>query len=150
RCTVRRPIDPTLVAEVLDSRLPLSADLPVFDYARNLEQRRAAEHLTLPSGSIGVVVGAAGTGKSFDFGVVREIAEQSGEIVIGVCPSGPAARRLQESSGIKSDTLDLLLTKLSHANKVYGIVSDKVEFRTQPTKAHPDGELLLGSNHRVV
>ena len=47
----------------------------------------------------------AGTGKSFAFGVAKEIWEGQGMEVHGACLSGKAAAGLQEGSNVESRTL---------------------------------------------
>ena len=51
----------------------------------------------------------AGTGKTYTAGVLRELYEHAGYAVIGVAPTGRAARELAEQAGIASRTLDRLL-----------------------------------------
>ena len=51
----------------------------------------------------------AGTGKTYTAGVLRELYENAGYEVIGVAPTGRAARELTEQAGIPSRTLDRLL-----------------------------------------
>ncbi len=54
----------------------------------------------------------AGTGKTYTAGVLRELYEHAGYQVIGVAPTGRAARELTDQAGIPSRTLDRLLIDL--------------------------------------
>ena len=56
-----------------------------------------------------VVEALAGTGKTYIAGVLRELYEQAGYQVLGVAPTGRAARELTDQAGIPSRTLDRLL-----------------------------------------
>jgi Ti-type conjugative transfer relaxase TraA len=69
------------------------------------EQRVAIEHLTRSSGSIALLEGHAGTGKSFLLGAAREAWEAEGFTVIGGALAGKAAEGLELSSGIEARTL---------------------------------------------
>ena len=68
------------------------------------EQRDAVHHVTR-EGSLALVVGYAGTGKSSMLGVAREAWESAGYRVRGAALSGVAAEGLQAGSGIHSTTL---------------------------------------------
>jgi hypothetical protein len=59
-----------------------------------------------------VVEALAGTGKTYTAGVLRELYEQEGYQVLGVAPTGRAARELTDNAGIPSRTLDRLLIDL--------------------------------------
>ncbi len=82
------------------------------------EQRTAIESVTASRGGIQLVSGMAGTGKSFAFGVAREIWEIQGLSVAGACLSGKAASGLQEGSGIPSQTLHRLLGEIQRGERV--------------------------------
>lgn len=77
------------------------------------EQAAAVRHLTLKGGgSIRIVEGRAGTGKSFLLGVARQAWEAAGYRVIGTALSGKAARELTNASGIEAVPLRLLEVRL--------------------------------------
>ncbi len=78
------------------------------------EQRAALEHITQTSGSLHLVSGLAGTGKTFFLDAAREAWNRSGYRVLGAALSGKAAQGLQEGSGIESATLARLLMDLDH------------------------------------
>jgi|GEM_PF-3055914 len=75
------------------------------------EQREATEHI-LKSSDLSMMVGAAGTGKSYSLHAAREVLEASGYNVRGMAPTGKAAQNLEESSGISSKTVDKFLYDL--------------------------------------
>lgn len=68
------------------------------------EQKNAVRHVT-QAGSLAVVIGDAGTGKSFSMKVAREAWEAAGYNVRGAALAGKAADELQAGSGIESRTL---------------------------------------------
>jgi len=73
------------------------------------EQKAAAKHLTQNPGSVQLLAGMAGTGKSYVMDSVRDAYEKDGYRVLGAAPSGKAAAELEASSGIKSKTVHRLL-----------------------------------------
>lgn len=79
----------------------------------SLEQQRALRHVTESSGGVRVVAGLAGTGKSTLFRVAREAWQAQGFSVFGAALSGKAARGLEESTGIRSQTLNRLLFEIT-------------------------------------
>lgn len=68
------------------------------------EQRRAVEHVT-GEGRLAVIVGDAGTGKSFAMATAKEAWEADGYRVRGAALAGKAADELQAGSGIESRTI---------------------------------------------
>ncbi|MDP9335167.1 MAG: relaxase domain-containing protein [Actinomycetota bacterium] len=89
-------------------------DASAVEGAQSLSDQQAAmvTKLTTDGAGISVVIGAAGTGKTYALGVAREAWEQDGHIVIGCALSARAAQELQTGSGIQSSTLHLLLAAL--------------------------------------
>jgi conjugative relaxase-like TrwC/TraI family protein len=81
--------------------------------ARSLsdEQRTALEHLTAAP-RLSVLVGLAGTGKSYLLGAAREAWDVNGYEVRAAALAGKAAKGLQEGSGIRAQTLHSLLKDL--------------------------------------
>jgi ATP-dependent exoDNAse (exonuclease V) alpha subunit len=66
-----------------------------------------------PNGrGVEVVEALAGTGKTYTAGVLRELYENAGYDVLGVAPTGRAARELIDQAGIPSRTLDRQLIDL--------------------------------------
>ena len=86
-------VDPAKVEQVLEQRRTMTD-----------EQKDMVRVVTAPN-QFAVVVGDAGTGKSFSMGAAREIWEHSGYNVRGLALAGKAAEELQHGSGIESGTL---------------------------------------------
>lgn len=80
-------------------------------FSLSRDQREAVEIMT-NSGAVTVLVGDSGTGKSTSMDVVREAFEAEGYRVIGCATGGKAAGELEQSSGIKSSTLESLLLRV--------------------------------------
>ena len=76
------------------------------------EQTAMVERLTGSGAGVEVVVGAAGSGKTFALGAARDAWETSGYRVLGAALSARAAAELQDGSGIPSTTLARLLADL--------------------------------------
>lgn len=72
------------------------------------EQAAALAHVAT-GGSVRVVTGMAGTGKTFLLSAVREAFEREGYEVLGAALAGKAARGLESGAGIRSTTLHALL-----------------------------------------
>jgi len=99
------------VVGVLDSR---AVDRVIDAAARPLTVEQAAV-VRAAAGSgrgVEVVEALAGTGKTYTAGVLREVYEQAGYEVMGVAPTGRAARELTDQAGISSRTIDRLLIDL--------------------------------------
>jgi Ti-type conjugative transfer relaxase TraA len=80
------------------------------------EQRRMVEDLTCSGRGVEVVVGKAGTGKTFALDAARDVWEGSGVKVIGCALSARAARELEAGSGIESSTIAALMKDLDDWN----------------------------------
>ena len=80
------------------------------------EQRRMVEDLTRSGRGVEVVVGKAGTGKTFALDAVRHVWESSGVKVIGCALSARAAKELEAGSGIESSTIAALMKDLDDWN----------------------------------
>lgn len=73
-------------------------------YTLSEEQSSALSHIAL-GGDISVLVGRAGTGKSYLMKAAREAWEKEGFSVSGIAVSGIAAKSLSSETGIASSTL---------------------------------------------
>ncbi len=91
------------------------------NYTFNEEQKNVFLYVT-NSGDISVVMGAAGTGKSYTLAAIREAYEAEGYRVQGVALSGIAAENLEHASGIESTTI---FSKLSNWEKGRELPTEK-------------------------
>ncbi len=73
------------------------------------EQRQMVEALCRSGRPVDVVVGRAGTGKTFTLDAVRQAFEASGHRVLGASLAARAARELEAGSGIPATTAHALL-----------------------------------------
>jgi conjugative relaxase-like TrwC/TraI family protein len=76
------------------------------------EQRRMVECLCLDGDGVSVVVGKAGTGKTFALAAAREAWQAAGLPVLGVAVARRAARELEHDAGIRSTSVAALLGDL--------------------------------------
>ena len=76
------------------------------------EQADMVAELCLAGTGVAVVVGAAGTGKTFALDAARQAWELSGYRVHGAALSARAAAELQDGSGIESATITRLLAQI--------------------------------------
>lgn len=107
------------VRESLDARMPLPDEPTVTSAIRRTEkklgaslsdeQRAAVLHITQRHGSIQVVTGVAGSGKSALLEAAKIAWEGAGYRVVGTALAGKAADSLQAATGIQSTTLARLL-----------------------------------------
>ncbi len=83
---------------------------PVLRRRTLSDEQEAMVHRLITSGAgVEVVVGKAGTGKTYALDAAREVWEASGVQVTGVALAARAALELEESAGIRSTTLARLL-----------------------------------------
>jgi conjugative relaxase-like TrwC/TraI family protein len=80
------------------------------------EQREMVVRLTGEDAFIQVVVGKAGTGKTFALDAAREAWEASGVPVVGVAVARRAARELEEGAGIASTSVSAMLGELRRSS----------------------------------
>ncbi|MBS1836081.1 MAG: relaxase domain-containing protein [Actinobacteria bacterium] len=76
------------------------------------EQAMAVKRVTATDAPVAVIVGQAGTGKTFALDAAREAWHRTGLRVRGAALAAKAARELQAGSGIPSQTIALLLQNL--------------------------------------
>ncbi len=76
------------------------------------DQCRAVRGISSSGDAVSVLVGPAGTGKTFCLDALRDAHEASGHRVLGVALAARAAAQLELGAGIKSQTADRLLVAL--------------------------------------
>jgi ATP-dependent exoDNAse (exonuclease V) alpha subunit len=96
--------DAEAVARAVGERPTLSA-----------EQRKMVERLCLSGDRVAVVVGRAGTGKTFVLGVARAAWQDGGHPVLGVAVARRAAAELTDGAGIESTGVAALLSNLNRS-----------------------------------
>jgi conjugative relaxase-like TrwC/TraI family protein len=94
-------VERAVVAGAIAARASISA-----------EQADMVAELCLAGTGVAVVVGAAGTGKTFALEAARTAWERSGYAVHGAALSARAAAELEDGSGIESTTLSRLLAQV--------------------------------------
>jgi conjugative relaxase-like TrwC/TraI family protein len=99
-------VNEDLLGTALEDRPSLGAD-----------QRRAVVALTTSGDAVQVLVGPAGTGKTFCLDAAREAWEASGCRVFGTALSARAAAELQAEAGIAAQTADRLLTRVAQGRQ---------------------------------
>src|SRR3546814_3167581 len=97
----------------------------------SIEQALAVKRVTVTDAPVAVIVGQAGTGKTFALDAAREAWHRTGLRVRGAALAAKAARGLEAGSGIPSQTIASLL-QLGRAHVC-----------TPDTNAHPVFPLLL-------
>ncbi|MEC4683076.1 MAG: MobF family relaxase [Nitrospirota bacterium] len=88
------------------------------------EQKAAIDHMTQTPGQIKIVQGHAGAGKSTALTPVKYALEAEGREVIGAALQGKTAKGLEESTGIKSQTIASLLRDLEGYDREDGTRAD--------------------------
>lgn len=73
------------------------------------EQLAATKYITAESGSLAIVQGAAGAGKTTALEAARMAWESNGQRVLGAAVAGVAAAKMQNDAGIRSTTIAKLL-----------------------------------------
>ena len=132
-----------LTADPLAVRASLEARPSMSD-----EQRRMVEELTSSGRPLDVVIGRAGTGKTFSLDAVREAYESSDHRVFGTALAARAARQLQLGAGIRSTTAHAMLNQLATGRVRFRegdvLVVDEVGMMGTRTLA-----ALVGQAHRA-
>jgi conjugative relaxase-like TrwC/TraI family protein len=100
RCAVVRP---ELVRQVLDRHTTAGQD-----------QAAMIRDLTQGGDGVAVVVGRAGSGKTWALGLTREVFELAGYTVLGSAPTGIATVGLADEGFTDARTVDRLLLDLQH------------------------------------
>ena len=98
-------VEDTLVAAALARRPSMS-----------FEQEAMVRALARGGAGVDVVVGKAGSGKTFALDAAREAWEAAGIPVVGCALAARTASQLQDGTGIVSDTVDALLAHLDRTD----------------------------------
>lgn len=103
--------------------VPASTLAGVLESRRSLhaEQKAMVEGLVTSGAGVQVVVGRAGSGKTFALDAARAAWEAAGYRVIGAALAARAAAELQAGSGIASTTVDRLLGELARPGPLSGL-----------------------------
>lgn len=114
-------LEKQMLSQVMGSSL-ITHEAQVSDAVRvsptlNDEQRKALYHVTHKEGSIQVISGMAGTGKTTLLASAREVWEAQGFTVEGAALAAVAAKGLEEGAGIKSRTIARLLMDIDRAEE---------------------------------
>jgi conjugative relaxase-like TrwC/TraI family protein len=96
-----------IVDSSLAERAIASAERPLTE-----EQAMAVRATVSAGDGVTVIQALAGTGKTYTAGVLRHVYESAGFQVLGVAPTGRAARELTEMAGVPARTLERLLIDL--------------------------------------
>jgi len=113
---IRETLARTTESVAVAGQAPLTATI---EHRRSLtpEQRRMVDELTRSGRGVEIVVGKAGTGKTFALDAARDAWESSGIKVIGCALSARAAKELEAGSGIESSTIAALMKDLDDWDK---------------------------------
>lgn len=127
----------------------------------NAEQTGALRHLARGGGTIRVVGGLAGTGKTTLLNAARDAWERDGRTVVGAALAGKAAQGLQDGAKIASETvhrrlLDLDAGRLTLDPKTVlvvdeaGMVGTRLLARLAEHARKADALLVLVGDHRQL
>lgn len=146
-------------------RIPVVAEPRVVDNevaARptlSAEQEAMVRAVTTSGAVLDVVVGAAGTGKTFALDACRATWQASGHRVIGCSLAARAAANLEEGSGIPSFTIAHLLRHLERNQLAKGtvvvvdeagMVGSRALARLVRAAAWRDSKVVLVGDHRQL
>ncbi|MDA8310696.1 MAG: relaxase domain-containing protein [Actinomycetota bacterium] len=124
------------------------------------EQRAMVERLTTSGAGVEVVVGRAGTGKTFALAAAREAWQASGAPVLGACLAARAARNLEDEAGIRSSTVASIVGDLRRGEELprgvvlvvdeAGMVGTRDLAFLDKAVAAANGKLVLVGDHRQL
>lgn len=96
-------VEPAAVAAALAAHSDLGDD-----------QRAAVEAISASTAAVVVLVGPAGTGKTYTIDAIRAVCDAAGVTIRGSAPSARAALELTAATGMPTTTLHRLLTDQTH------------------------------------
>ena len=141
-------VDQTAVEREIAARPTLSA-----------EQARMVGTLTTSGAAVDVVVGAAGTGKTFALDACRAAWQTSGHRVVGTALAARTAAQLEAGTGIPSFTIATLLRHLERDRLVRntvvvvdeaGMVGSRALARLVRAAAATGGKVVLVGDHHQL
>lgn len=146
----RAAVDPAVVERVIADRATLGYD-----------QELAVRRLAGSTDGQRVLVGPAGTGKTFTLDAVREVFESDGRLVIGAAPSAKAALELTAGAGIDAVTIQRRLAQLDSGEVTFDLgtvlVVDETGMagirdleRLCTTAIDAGGTVILAGDHRQL
>ncbi|PMS23018.1 hypothetical protein C0Z18_01995 [Trinickia dabaoshanensis] len=80
--------------------------------APSLEQRAAIERVTMGTGTVAIIEGRAGTGKSYTSEAIKRAFELEGYTCLGAAIANAAQKKLEAESGMASSSITSLLARL--------------------------------------
>ncbi len=142
----RRTLDPTFVdAAMAALGRPLGPD-----------QADTVRRICIQGNAVEVVVGRAGTGKTYTMRAVHDIYTIVGKHLVGVCPTARAARELADGSGIESFTVPRFLTHIRLGPDTIVVVDEAamcgtIDLHQIITRAHlaEAKVILVGDHHQL-
>ena len=150
RGTAAGQADERAVRRALASRRTIGAD-----------QRAMVEHVCLGGDRVAVVVGRAGTGKTYSLAAAREAWQASGFPVLGVAVARRAANQLQADAGIATTSVAALIAALEREREPLparavlvvdeaGMVATRQLARLLDAVERVNGKLVLVGDHRQL
>ncbi len=124
------------------------------------EQEAAVRELTTSGHGVDVLIGKAGSGKTYTLGAAREAWQANGQRVIGCSTAARAAAVLQDETGIQSQTIVRLLGGADEAGGLpqgaivvvdeAGMVGTRTLARLLDLVAEADGKAVLVGDYRQL
>ncbi len=164
--TTRRLL--ALEADLLDAFVPRRyvgqalkphlVDCALADRGRSLgpDQADTVRRLCTQGLGVEVVVGRAGTGKTYTMRAVREVFESADRRLVGVCPTARAARELSDGAGIESFTVPRFLRHAQLDGRTIVVVDEAgmcgtIDLHRIVTDARAAGAkiILVGDHHQL-
>lgn len=125
------------------------------------EQQAMVQHLCLSGERVSVVVGRAGTGKTYTLAAARDAWQASGHPVLGVAVARRAANQLQADAGIATTSVAALLADVENNRAALprdvvlvvdeaGMVATRPLARLLDAVERVQGKLVLVGDHRQL
>jgi conjugative relaxase-like TrwC/TraI family protein len=129
--------------------------------ALGVDQATAVMAISGAESAVSVLIGPAGTGKTYTLNTIRQLFEDSSWRVIGAAPSARAAAELQSGARITSSTMHSLLARLDQGterlNSIDVLVIDEAGMADTRTlqqlvtaATHVGARVVLVGDHRQL